>query len=112
MKGLLLAGLLFALPAFAAAEGLVCGNLIIERGSSREEVRSQCGDPAQIDTHTAWTGNAGIIGRNPGIVAGAATGIQVEIWIYNFGPNKLMERIRFEDGIVADIQSMGYGYNE
>jgi hypothetical protein len=112
MKTLMALGLLSALPSLALAEGLVCGNLIIERGSSREEVRSQCGDPAQIDSKRAWTGNSGVIGRNPSIVAGSATEIEIEIWIYNFGPNKLMEKIRFEDGIVADIQSMGYGYNE
>jgi hypothetical protein len=112
MRTLFALSLLCSLPYLAQAEGLVCGNLIIERGSSREEVRSQCGDPAQIDSHSAWTGNSGIIGRHPGIAPGAATEIQVEIWVYNFGPNKLMERIRFEDGIVVDIQSMGYGHND
>jgi hypothetical protein len=34
----------------------------------------------------------------------------VEVWIYNFGPNKLMQRIRFEDGVVVRIESLGYGY--
>ena len=37
--------------------------------------------------------------------------IIVEIWTYNLGPNKLMRQIRFEDGIVVDIDTLGYGYN-
>jgi hypothetical protein len=37
--------------------------------------------------------------------------IPVESWLYNLGPNKLMRRVIFEDGIVADIETLGYGYN-
>jgi hypothetical protein len=36
--------------------------------------------------------------------------VQVEIWTYNFGPNKLLQRIRFENGIVVKIDSLGYGF--
>jgi Protein of unknown function (DUF2845) len=103
---------LAALPGFAAAEGMVCGNKIVERGSSREEVRAYCGKPAQIDNKTAYSGVAGLPGRNQRIVEGAAVEIQIETWIYNFGPDQLMEKVRFEDGIVASVESMGYGYNE
>ena len=38
--------------------------------------------------------------------------IPVEVWIYNLGADKLMQQIRFEDGKVVDIDSLGYGYNE
>jgi hypothetical protein len=37
--------------------------------------------------------------------------VSVESWIYNLGPNKLMRRIRFEDGIVVQIETLGYGYH-
>jgi hypothetical protein len=36
--------------------------------------------------------------------------VQVEVWIYNFGPDRLMQRIRFEDGVVVRIESIGFGY--
>jgi Protein of unknown function (DUF2845) len=100
-----------ALPGFAFAEGMVCGNKIIERGSSREEVRAYCGKPAQIDNKTAYTGVAGA-GRHEHVIEGSAVEIQIETWIFNFGPDQLMEKVRFEDGIVASVESMGYGYNE
>jgi hypothetical protein len=38
--------------------------------------------------------------------------VPVENWIYNLGPNKLMRRLRFEGGIVAEIETLGYGYHD
>jgi hypothetical protein len=35
----------------------------------------------------------------------------VETWTYNFGPNKLMQRLRFVDGVLEDIESLGYGHH-
>jgi len=42
-----------------------------------------------------------------GAVPGASD-VAEEIWIYNFGPNKLMQRIRFRNGIAANMGSVGY----
>jgi hypothetical protein len=56
-------------------------------------------------------GTAGLI-PGTGVVSGSAEEVQVETWIYNFGPDHLMERIRIENGVIVDMQSMGYGYNE
>jgi uncharacterized protein YvpB len=36
--------------------------------------------------------------------------VPVEIWIYNLGPSKLMQRLRFEDGELIEIESLGYGF--
>ena len=36
--------------------------------------------------------------------------VPVEIWTYNFGPYKLMRRVRFVDGLVEEIETLGYGY--
>jgi hypothetical protein len=54
-----------------------------------------CGKPVQVDNPTTFD-----------------SAVAIEIWTYNFGPNQLMARIRFEDGIVANIETLGYGYNE
>ena len=37
--------------------------------------------------------------------------VPVETWTYNLGPNKLMRRLRLEDGVVVDIDTLGYGYH-
>jgi hypothetical protein len=34
----------------------------------------------------------------------------VEYWTYNLGPNKLMRRLRLEDGVVTEIETLGHGY--
>ncbi len=75
--------------------GMRCGSRIIDRGSSSAEVSSFCGDPAQVD-------------RVTGIDAEA----QIEFWTYNFGPNLLMERVRIKNGVVTDVQDLGYGFNQ
>ena len=38
--------------------------------------------------------------------------VPVEIWTYNFGPYKLLRRVRFVDGKVDEIETLGYGYRE
>jgi len=112
MKIEIAVSLLCTLPSLGFAEGMVCGNKIIEKGISREEVRAYCGKPAQIDNKIAYAGIAGFAGRHGRVVDSSAVEIQVETWIFNFGPDQLMEKVRFEDGIVASVESMGYGYNE
>ena len=102
---------LCAMPTLSLA-AVRCGDRIINRGSSSAEVMAFCGKPAQVDRSTSYIGGAT---RSPGErneAAGATTEIQVEIRTYNFGPDALMERLRFENGIVVDIQTLGYGYNE
>ncbi len=36
--------------------------------------------------------------------------VPVEIWTYNFGPNKLLRTFRFVGDELDDIQTNGYGY--
>ena len=36
--------------------------------------------------------------------------INVEEWIYNLGPNDLMRQLRFENGKLIEITTLGYGY--
>jgi uncharacterized protein YvpB len=41
---------------------------------------------------------------------GSLVEVRVEIWTYNFGPHKLMRRLRFDDGELVEIETLGYGY--
>src|SRR4029077_19845258 len=85
---------------------------LVTRGDVSAKVAALCGPPTQIEhssiyrASTAWV--AGQVNR------GATTTIEipVEIWLYNLGSDKLMQQIRFEDGRVVNIESLGYGYNE
>jgi hypothetical protein len=98
------------LPGLASA-AMVCGNRIINRGTSSAEVTAFCGPPAQIDRTAAYGSGATTVDGGDG-VRGTGADVQIEFWTYNFGPNMLMERLRIEDGVVVDVQSLGYGFNE
>jgi hypothetical protein len=104
----LVLGLFAASPAFAFR----CGTRIVAEGDTQSEVLAKCGEPADVVRQRSvfrrpmiWAdGRPYYVGRD-------YIEVPVESWIYNLGPNKLMRRVRFEDGIVAEIETLGYGYN-
>jgi Protein of unknown function (DUF2845) len=124
-----LVALIACFPLSAVAQSLQCGEKTITEGATQTEVAARCGQPAQIDHQTIYSeggtatagGPAPIRGPAgpprpgmpvpmlPGIGTRSATEIPVELWTYNFGPTRLMQRIRFENGVVTHIESLGYG---
>ncbi len=93
MKKWFACAVMAAVPALGIAQTIVCSGKIINTGVSQAEVSAKCGTPAQVDSR-----------------GGFSDDVKIEIWTYNFGPNKFMERIRFEDGIVTSIEALGYGF--
>jgi hypothetical protein len=95
------------IPALSMAQSLRCDGKIISQGSIRAQVAALCGDPAQVVQKSVYYRPLASVDyrANPITVE-----VQVEVWIYNFGPDRLMQRIRFEDGLVVRIESLGYGY--
>jgi hypothetical protein len=101
--------LLVASPSFAAIR---CGTKLVSEGATRSEVAAKCGEPTEVVTEKSvfrrpviWSG-----GR-PYYIGEDSIEVQVEAWVYNLGPNKLMRRLRFEGGVLVEIESLGYGYN-
>ena len=104
-------GLLAVSPAFATT--MRCGSKIIGEGITRSEVAAKCGEPDEVLTKRSVFRRPVIWSRGrPFFVGEDFIEIPVETWVYNFGPNKLMRRIRFEDGLVVQIETLGYGYNK
>src|SRR3954462_1550792 len=102
-------GLLAAAPSFAAVR---CGSKLVSEGAPRWEVAAKCGEPTEVVTQKSvfrrpviWTN-----GR-PYFIGEDFIEVPVEAWVYNLGPNKLMRRLRFEGGVLTEIESLGYGYN-
>jgi hypothetical protein len=94
----------------AAAETMRCGDYLIGEGDPLPRVLRLCGEPVDIQRSvelrepTYWI--AGRLIR----AAGGWREVPIETWIYNFGPNSFMRRLRFEDGAVVSIETLGYGY--
>jgi Protein of unknown function (DUF2845) len=104
----------------AAAESLRCGEALIAEGTTQAEVAARCGQPSQIQRQTLYSEGAAALPGGappgsgppvlPGIVTRSGSEMAVETWIYNFGPDRLMQSIRFENGVVVKIESLGYGF--
>lgn len=109
---LTIACLAAATPAVAVADAMRCGSRLVSEGETRAEVAAKCGEPADIQTRTIlrrpyYDFHGRIVYYGDGLVE-----VPVEIWTYNFGPYKLMRRVRFVDGIVDEIETLSHGYRE
>lgn len=109
--GLLLCAVLTSLlSAPAAADALRCGTRLVTEGDTRAQVEARCGTPVDITRRSRLA--APIIWRHgrPYRVGDSAVEVVIEEWTYNLGPQRFMRRVRFEDGRVIAVETLGYGY--
>jgi hypothetical protein len=99
---------LLLLPAVASADAMRCGSRLISDGDPIEKVLDYCGEPAEAQR--TW------IVRQPHFEVGGQEypfkgeeEVPVDTWTYDFGPDKLLRRIRFVAGKVDSIETLGYG---
>lgn len=105
--------LILGLAVAAPAHAFRCGTRLITKGDTRSEVQAICGEPAEIESRS-------VVLRRPFVwvhgklhtVGDSFVEIPVDVWIYNLGPQKFMRRLRFEDGRLVHIETLGYGYHE
>ena len=107
---------LFSHPVFA----LRCGQSLVDVGSYREDVIEKCGEPESIDTHIEVRGVNNRLGgrtrpspRNSihfGQQYWTEIEVVVEEWIYDFGPRRFRYYLRFENGRLAEMKSLGKGH--
>lgn len=95
---------LSTVPAWA----LRCGNRLVSPGESQSAVWHKCGEPDSTD----WRVNYRVVpGYDAfGIARPVYLPVVTEVWVYNFGPQRFMREMSFEEGRLIDIQSLGYGY--
>jgi hypothetical protein len=92
----------------APAWALRCGSNIVSMGDSSLLLRKHCGEPAQIERY-----DQRVIERyDPWYDRYVIEAISdpYEIWLYNFGPRRLMARIKVQGGLVRSIETGGYGF--
>jgi hypothetical protein len=116
----LLAGLLIPVNALA----MRCGSMLVNKGDSQAKVLKYCGDPVQtterLSLRTGFYAETRL--QHNGLSATASGSrhyypysrneVIVEEWVFNLGPNRLMRIVTFENGIVVDVDTLGYGYHE
>lgn len=118
LAAVMILGLLIAEPAHAFR----CKNKIVKEGMHEQQVVAICGVPttermlgyAVRSIDYGWRrARPGGLGRYhfPGY-AQLSEEVIVTEFVYNFGPRKLMRRLVFEGGVLARIETIGYGYIE
>ena len=107
-RGAAIALLLLTSSMPAAADSMRCGSKLIVEEDSIDKVLYYCGEPAS--KYRTWIVRQPryYIGSNEYVFPGEED-VPVDLWTYDFGPNKLMMRLRFVAGILERIESLGYG---
>ena len=114
--------ILIALPIEADTDSPVhdlrCGQYIISRGARQAEVRRKCGNPSNIESwgkeslKRDFYKNIPVqseeeFSQTPLFLREM---IMVEEWEYNFGTNRFLYYLRFENGKLIRITVGDYGY--
>jgi hypothetical protein len=81
-----------------ADETLRCGSRIVALGQTRLAVQTVCSEPSLVDL---WPEASPPFGRGRG---------PVEVWTYNFGPNRLLWLLRFDGDRLSTLETEGYGF--
>lgn len=108
--------ILFSYPVFA----LRCGQALVDIGSYKEDVIDKCGEPESIESHIERRGVADRIGGrtrasprssiNFGQQRYTEIEVVVEEWIYDFGRRRFKKSLRFENGRLTEMKSLGKGH--
>jgi hypothetical protein len=109
MKNIAIWILVLNICCLNTAFAMKCGHNLVIEGDYKSEVIAKCGDPESIETHTE------IVGRTLRFPYRTLdfqeyVEIRVEEWIYNLGPYRFKQYLRFENGVLREVKSLGKGY--
>lgn len=94
----------------ATADSFRCGTRLVTDGDSVDKVVALCGPPTDIQRREILQRPIRWYRGRPYYTSYEPIPIPVEYWTYNLGPNKLMRRLRFEDGLLVDVETLSHGY--
>ncbi len=110
MRSLLmtLAFCLLCFPTFSHAASMRCGTHLVADGASKADVLFKCGEPLFKESRTETTE---VKTKDKGSDTSTKTTTQkiIDEWTYNFGPNRLMQVVTFENGALVDVKSTTHG---
>ncbi|MEX2151478.1 MAG: DUF2845 domain-containing protein [Steroidobacteraceae bacterium] len=104
-----LTALLFA--GTAGADSFRCGTRLVSDGDPTDKVEALCGAPTAIERREVLQRPVRWYRGRPYYTSYEPVPIPIEYWTYNLGPNKLMRRLKFEDGLLIDVETLGHGYH-
>jgi hypothetical protein len=108
-----------SVTASARADSLACNSRIVSSGDSRYEVRTVCGEPddafQRVEYRTLRGRVAGPCTREDGkLRCGQSREEVIEVvideWVYDFGRNRFIEYLTFEQGRLLSVRTGSYGH--
>jgi hypothetical protein len=101
--------LILSLYSFNEASAMRCGQKLVDLGDYKGDVLERCGEPESVETRTKVVGSTFHYPRRT-LDLQQFEEIQIEEWIYNFGSSRLRQYLRFENGELKEIKSLGRGH--
>lgn len=108
MKRLSRVLLLAAVGLAAPAHALRCDGELVTEGDHAFQVQRRCGEPDMTRQWVVYRAVSLIPGTVP-LRDEVIVPVVVEEWLYNFGPHRFERLLRFENGRLTDIETLGYG---
>jgi len=114
---LVVAGL--AVSSSAHADSLACNGRIASSGDSRYEVKAICGEPDDASQRVEYRSVRGRVSgpctRDSGKLRCGQTReevveVLIEEWVYDFGKNRFIEYVTFEQGRLVSVRTGSYGH--
>jgi hypothetical protein len=91
------------------AHALRCGTELVSVDDHFSEVLHKCGSPDHINTWVEYKNYLIELDHYPFYTSGYGA-VTIEEWLYNFGPHRFMQLLRFENGRLRKMSSLDYGY--
>jgi hypothetical protein len=103
----------------ARADSLACNGRIVSSGDSRYEVKAICGEPDDASQRVEYRSVRGRVSgpctrENGKLRCGQTREEVVEVvideWVYDFGKNRFIEYVTFEQGKLVSVRTGSYGH--
>jgi hypothetical protein len=107
-------------PVAASAQSMRCDASWVSPGKSSYDVRVRCGEPnaanqrVEARTVTRVVEVPCMRRHGPGlcqVMLQDVVSVVVEEWTYDFGPQRLVQYLRFEQGQLVQVESGNYGHD-
>lgn len=80
-------------------------------GARSLDILARCGEPATREVKQVESALLAGDGNGNTVTAASSTSA-VETWTYNFGATAFLRRLVIKDGVVAKVETGGYGYGQ
>jgi len=99
-----------------AADGLRCKNRLVAVGHTTYDVQALCGPPDHAERHVVTRAvrnqvrGACAFGARCSSAVIDTVDVTIDEWTYDFGTNRLVQYLTFEDGKLVVVRSGNYGH--